>query len=69
MYQRENTKTLRVKRALRKAGTVGMSNLELSKITLRYGSVIHRLRKKGFDIETVPVNPSTGYYKFIWKER
>lgn len=44
-----------------------LSNYELNKISQRFGSVIHDLRKEGWNIVTVDVDRSRGHYEYVYK--
>lgn len=40
---------------------------ELNRISYRYGSVIHDLRKEGHEIVTVPIDYTTGHFEYQYK--
>lgn len=66
--QKEHRQTIRerILAALQEAGKEGITGVELSPITWRFGDVIHRLRRDGHIIETVKhqgVEPDTYVYK------
>lgn len=44
-----------------------LSNYELNKISQRFGSVIHDLRKEGWSITTVAVDVQKGHYEYVYK--
>lgn len=47
---RRDSNMLHVLKALMEAGDTGISNIELTKLTHRFGSAIYTLRTEGFDI-------------------
>lgn len=40
---------------------------ELNRISYRYGSIIHELRKEGHTIVTVPIDRATGEFEYQYK--
>ncbi len=73
MYQADMftkpTKAKMVERMLKDAGISGVTNGQLNRVTFRYGAVIHRLRKEGWLIDTIPIDRKNGYYRYIYKGR
>lgn len=59
----KSTKTARVLKKLQTAQTV--TNWELNKISFRYGSCIHDLRKEGHVIKTNRIN-NDGLYEYSY---
>ena len=51
---------------LKKAGADGATNVELSKISLKYDSRLSELRMKGYEIDTT--HEKKGVYKYILKK-
>lgn len=60
------TKARMIERMLRDAGWSGVDMQDLNAISYRYGAIIHRLRRLGHKIETVPVDRKTGHFKYRW---
>ena len=52
---------------LKIAGGAGVTNIHLNQIHFRYGASIHRLRKEGYDIETI--RESESIYRFRLKQK
>lgn len=46
------------------AGDVGVLNIDMAKLTVRYGSSIHMLRKEGYVIKDECVNVNEGIFKY-----
>lgn len=44
-----------------------LTQRELNRISYRYGSIIHTLRKEGHNIVTVPVDYRTGQFEYVYK--
>ncbi len=65
---KRTTKFYRVKELLRSRGPAGVDMSELNAISYRYGAIIHRLRQEGHVIYTIPINPKTGHYKYLWEK-
>ncbi len=59
---KEKTKRERILELLQGSKKQGVDYLELGKITPRYGSVIHTLRRDGWAIEMVKGNVGGRYY-------
>lgn len=51
---------------LKKAGEEGVTNSELSRISLQYSARLMELRLKGYVIETIPLK--NGVYKYILRK-
>lgn len=58
----------RIIKLLKKRGEEGVYNYELNKIAFRYGDIIFKLRKDGWNITTHCINSKTGLYKFTLHE-
>jgi hypothetical protein len=61
--QRIPSQTERIINLLKEAGADGVTNHELSKISLKYDSRISELRMRGYDIETT--HEKKGVYKYF----
>ena len=61
--QRIPSQTERMIKLLREAGADGVTNHELSKISLKYDSRISELRMRGYEIETT--HEKKGVYRYI----
>lgn len=57
----------RILNALQVAGSLGVTNLELAPIALRYGGRIHELRALGHEIESI--HEGEGVWRFILKPK
>jgi hypothetical protein len=64
--QRIPSQTERIINLLKDAGADGVTNHQLSKISLKYDSRISELRMRGFEIETT--HEKKGVYKYILKK-
>jgi hypothetical protein len=47
---------------LKEAGTKGITNIKLQKISLRYGGVLGNLYKEGYKIDTIPLTDGVVNY-------
>lgn len=63
MERRLVTQRQKIINALKEAGTDGMTNAELSKISLRYGGHLGDLYRKGYKI--LKTNLDGGLYKYV----
>jgi hypothetical protein len=63
---KRKSKSQQVFEALQKAGKHGVDNRQLNKIMFRYGSVLHRLRQEGHNVQTVLIKK--GYYKYYLED-
>jgi len=61
--QRIPSQTERIINLLKEAGADGVTNHELSKISLKYDSRISELRMRGYEIETT--HKKKGVYKYV----
>jgi hypothetical protein len=64
--QRIPSQAERIINLLKEAGADGVTNIQLSKISLKYDSRISELRMRGYDIETT--HKKKGVYKYVLKK-
>lgn len=60
---RINSKKIQILQALRNAGIAGITNVELSRIALRYGGHLGKLYEQGYKIDKVSLG--NGVYNYI----
>lgn len=44
-----------------------LTQKDLNRISMRYGAIIHELRKEGNEIVTIPINHQTGHFEYQYK--